>query len=90
MIDCLAAPDDAEAVVGAALRCLRERGVDLVVSNQSHPAWIAGFGAHGFEAIANRRVFAASPGLHAALAPFEQVQRGLHLTNMDGHGPAGL
>lgn len=90
VIDCLAAPEDAEAVVGAALRCLRERGVDLVVSNQSHPAWIAGFGAHGFEAIANRRVFAASPGLHAALAPFEQVQRGLHLTNMDGHGPAGL
>lgn len=90
VIDCLATPEDAEAVVGASLRFLRARGVDVVISNQSHPAWIAGFGAHGFEAIANRRVFAASPPLQAALAPFEEAQRGLHLTNMDGHGPMGL
>ena len=25
-----------------------------------------------------------------ALAPFEESSRGLHLTNMDGHGPMGL
>lgn len=90
LIDCLAAPDDAEAVVGASLRFLRARGVDVVISNQAHPAWIAGFAAHGFEAVADRRVFAASPGLQTALAPFATSQRGLHLTNMDGHGPMGL
>lgn len=90
VVDCLAAPDDAEAVVGASLRFLRGRGVDVAISNQSHPSWIDGFRAHGFEAVAGRRVFAASPALRDALAPFEEAQRGLHLTNMDGHGPMGL
>jgi len=90
IVDALAAPDDAEAVVGAAFRFLRARGVDVVISNQSHPAWIAGFAAHGFEAIPNRRVFAASPELQKRMAPFEEAQRGLFLTNMDGHGPMRL
>ena len=48
VVDCLAPPEDAEAVVGAASRFLGARGVDLVVSNQAHPAWIGGFAAHGF------------------------------------------
>ncbi|MEZ4290386.1 MAG: hypothetical protein R3E53_07555 [Myxococcota bacterium] len=40
--DCLARPEDADAVIDAATRFLRARGdVDcLVGSNQSHPAWI--------------------------------------------------
>lgn len=90
VIDCMADPGDAEAVAGAAFRVLRARGVDVVISNQAHPAWIAGFHAHGFQTLANRRVFAASPALHQAMAPFEETSRGLHLTNMDGHGPMGL
>ena len=90
VIDCLAAPADAEAVVGAALRFLRRRGVDIAISNQAHPAWIDGFLAHGFQAVPRRRVFACSPELAKTLAPFEDSSRGLHLTNMDGHGPMGL
>jgi hypothetical protein len=90
VIDCLAAPSDAEAVIGAAFRFLRARGVDLVMSNQAHPAWVAAFVAHGFQALPQRRVFACSPELAKALAPFDESSRGLHLTNMDGHGPMGL
>ena len=90
VVDALADPEDAEAVVGAAFRFLRARGVDLVVSNQSHPAWIAGFEAHGFQAIPDRRVFASSPELAKALEPWDEVRRGLHLTNLDGHGPLAL
>ena len=90
VVDGLAAPEDAEAVVGAAFRFLRGRGVEIVVSNQSHPAWIAGFAAHGFVAVRGRRVFAASPELAKALEPWEQARQGLHLTNMDGHGPLAL
>jgi hypothetical protein len=90
VIDCLADPDDAEAVAGAAFRFLRARGVDCVISNQSHPAWIEGLRAHGFLALENRRIFAASPALRDALAPLDENLRGLHLTNMDGHGPHGL
>jgi hypothetical protein len=87
IVDALAEPADAEAVVGAAFRYLRARRVDLVVSNQAHPAWIAGFAAQGFLQLQGRRTFAASPELQAALEPFAETSRGLHLTNMDGHGP---
>jgi hypothetical protein len=90
VVDCLASPADAEAVVGAGFRFLRERGVDLVISNQSHPAWLAGFAAHGFLLLRDRRVFAASPALRDLLQPVEQALAGLHLTNMDGHGPMRL
>jgi hypothetical protein len=90
VVDVLAEPADAEAVVGAAFRYLRSRPVDLVVSNQAHPAWALGFAAHGFLRLRGRRTFAASPALHAALEPFAETSLGLHLTNMDGHGPHAL
>ncbi len=90
IVDTLAAPSDAEAVVGAAFRFLRDRGVDIVISNQSHPAWVAGFAAHGFLILPNRRAFAASPELQRAMEPFAETRLGLHLTNMDGHGPMRL
>jgi hypothetical protein len=90
LVDGLAAPCDAAAVVGAAFSFLRARGVDLVVSNQAHPAWIDAFAVHGFQILPGRRIFAASPALHAALAPWPETASGLHLTNMDGHGPMAL
>lgn len=85
--DYLGVPEDAGEIVHAAFAFLRDAGVDLVIANQAHPAWIAGFIESGFVALEGRRIFCASPGLEAALAPFEQVRRGLFLSNMDGHGP---
>lgn len=85
--DYLAVPEDAGEVVRAAFGYLRDVGVDLVVANQAHPAWIAGFRDAGFVAVPDRRIFCASPELEGALAPFEQARRGLFLSNMDGHGP---
>jgi hypothetical protein len=90
IIDCLAPPEDANDVIGAAFGFLRERGCDLVFSNQSHPDWIRALGAHGFLILKGRRLFAASRALREALEPFEATRRGLHLTNMDGHGPMVL
>jgi hypothetical protein len=87
VIDCLAPPEAAADVIGAATGFLRERGVDLIFSNQSHPDWIGAFAAHGFLILKDRRVFAASPALRDLLEPFADTKRGLHLTNMDGHGP---
>lgn len=90
VIDALALPEDASAVVGVAKRFLRERGVDIICSNQSHPAWVQGFARSGFVVLPARRYFAASPALQAALEPFDETARGLHLTNLDGHGPHGF
>jgi hypothetical protein len=85
--DTLAAPADAAAVVHAAFSHLRRRGVDLVVANQAHPRWIAGFEAAGFVALKGRRLFCASPQLEEALQPWERTREGLLLSNLDGHGP---
>lgn len=90
IIDAFAMPEDAAAVMGAAFRFLRGRGVDMVFSNQAHPAWIQGLAANGFVILNQRRLFAASPQLASRLEPFEETRSGLHLTNMDGHGPIRL
>ena len=90
IIDCLARPQDAAVIVAAATRYLREQGVDMILSNQAHPLWAAGFGANGYAVLPGKRLFAASPALKAALHPWDQVLKGLHLTNLDGHGPHGL
>lgn len=90
IVDCLADPDDTGEVVAAATRFLRRRGVDIVVSNQAHPAWVRGFAQSGYAVLPNKRMFAPSPSLRALLEPFDEAARGLHLTNMDGHGPMAL
>jgi hypothetical protein len=90
VIDCFGAPEDARAVVAAATRFLAARGVDIVCSNQSHPAWIDAFAASGYVILRDRRLLAASPALAEALEPFEETRAGLHMTNLDGHGPHAL
>lgn len=90
IVDCFADPQDAGEVVAAATRFLRQRGVDIVISNQAHPAWVQGFAYNGYVVLPDKRMFAPSPALRALLEPFEETARGLHLTNMDGHGPMGL
>ncbi|MGE0792449.1 MAG: hypothetical protein AB7S26_42635 [Sandaracinaceae bacterium] len=85
--DAFGAIEDAPEVAHAAFDHLRASGVDMVMVNHSHPAWIAAYEAAGFFKVEDRRVFCASPKLLAALEPFEETKRGLFLTNMDGHGP---
>jgi hypothetical protein len=87
IIDCLAAPEHCAAVVSAAKNFLCDRGVDLIVSNQTHAAWIEGFTCSGFMRMDDKRFMACSPALSEALLPHETTLRGLHLTNLDGHGP---
>ena len=90
IVDCLADPAEAGEVVAAATRFLTARGVDIVVSNQAHPGWARGFAQNGYAVLPNKRLFAASPALQQALEPFDRTAQGLHLTNMDGHGPMAL
>lgn len=90
IVDCLADPQDAGAVVWAATRFLKRRGVDIVVSNQAHPDWVQSFAHNGYAVLPRKRMFAPSPALRALLEPFDESARGLHLTNMDGHGPMAL
>jgi len=90
IVDCLSDPADAGAVVSAATSFLSKRGVDIIASNQSHPGWLRGFAENGYLVLPNRRLFAASPELRKILEPVPETLSGLHLTNMDGHGPHGF
>lgn len=90
VVDCLADPVDTGEVVAVATRYLRRRGVDIVISNQAHPAWVRGFAQNGYAVLPNKRMFAPSPALRELLEPFDETAQGLHLTNMDGHGPMAL
>ncbi|HJL18873.1 MAG TPA: hypothetical protein RMH99_24635 [Sandaracinaceae bacterium LLY-WYZ-13_1] len=85
--DYLADPADAAPVVHAAFAHLREVGVDMVMANQAHPGWVAGFEEAGFLQVEDRRIFCASPALEKLLQPWEETREGLFLSNMDGHGP---
>jgi len=87
VIDCIASPGDAADVIRAATSHLRDAGVDLIISNQAHPAWASGFDANGYFVLPNKRYFAMSPNLVSTLSPWETVRDGLHVTNLDGHGP---
>lgn len=85
--DTFGRPEDSGEVLHAAFSHLASLGVDMVIANHSHPAWIRGFVENGFVEVEGRRIFCASPKLEALLTPFTQISQGLFLTNMDGHGP---
>ena len=90
IVDCLALPEDASAVIGAATGVLEKRKVDLIVSNQSHAAWSTALGNAGFLPGSSNFLFAASKDLAELLRPFEvQVSRS-HFTRGDGDGPLHL
>jgi hypothetical protein len=87
--DVFAAPQDAHAVIHAAVERLAALGVELMLSNQSHPAWCDALRAHAFLEAPSTFAFAASPGLAARIHACDPDGRRLHLNRGDGDGPWG-
>jgi hypothetical protein len=90
IVDCLAAPADAEAVTGAAVRFLEGRRVDLIVTNQSHSAWGRAHRAAGFLEGPSNYLFMSSVALSEVLREVDPSASELHLTRGDGDGPIHL
>jgi hypothetical protein len=90
IVDCLAAPEDAALVIQEATRVLESRGVDLIVSNQSHDCWRAAQRAAGFLRGPSNLRFAASPELAKLLQPFPAMMGRVHYNRGDGEGPFAL
>jgi hypothetical protein len=90
IVDCFADPGDAAVVAAQALADLKRRGVDLIVSNQSHQAWGAALRRAGFLEGPSNFLFAASPQLAARLDPFEANREQMHFNRGDGDGPIHL
>ena len=90
LADCFAAPEDAPAVVAAADDVLTRRGVDLVVSNQLHPAWCKALESAGYELGPSNFFFYSSEALADALSDQPDWERGIHMNRGDGEGPGNL
>ena len=86
IVDCLALPEDAGIVMAAATRVLEGRGVDLLLSNQSHPDWCHGLKMAGFVEGPSNFFFVASKALTNLLNEIDPAGRAIHLTRGDGDG----
>ncbi len=90
IVDCLALPADASPVMHGATDFLKQRGVDLTISNQSHHAWGSALRSSGFLKARSNFIFAASKALAELLAPFQSTQNQLFMNRGDGDGPVNL
>jgi hypothetical protein len=66
IVDCLAPPESATAIMRAAASLLEQRGVDLIVSNQLHSAWSRALRESAFRAGPSNYLLALSPALAEA------------------------
>jgi len=90
VVDVLAKPEDAEAVMWLAAQTLEKRRVDLLISNQSHPAWGSALRRAGFIEGPTNCVFAASRQLADLIKAVDPQGRELHLNRGDGDWPWGI
>lgn len=90
IIDCLALPEDATAVVRAAAGYLEARRPDLIVSNQASAAWRRALVANGFLRGPSNYLLAISKPLAERLHPLEESRSGIHINRGDGDGPVNI
>jgi hypothetical protein len=90
LVDCFSAVTDAPEVVAAADAALTRRGVDVVVSNQLHPAWCAALEQAGYERGPSNFFFYYSEALAEALSEIPGWLEGTHMNRGDGEGPTHL
>jgi hypothetical protein len=87
--DVFAAPEHAGVVVRAATAALAAEGVDVILSNQSHPAWGQALRSNAFLSVRSNFAFAPAPELARRIAAVDPEGRRLHLNRGDGDGPWG-
>lgn len=90
IIDCLSVQGSERVVAQAATKLLDRRGVDLIVTNQSHSRWVKAFRQLGYFSGPTNFVFAVSPELAKLVHPFQDSLSQIHLTRGDGDGPIRL
>ena len=90
IVDCLALPEDANKVMAVAAGFLEKRGVDLLVSNQSHPGWARALRMAGFVEGTSNFLFVTSKSLTKLLDEIDPEGNGIHLNRGDGDGPIHL
>ena len=90
IVDGLAPPEHAGAVIRASADVLARRGMDLLISNQSHPTWRRALVTAGFLRGPSSWRFAAAPALARLITAADPRGRSLHVNRGDGDGPWGM
>jgi len=88
IVDCLAAPEQASAVIRAAAGELEQRGVDLMISNQLHGAWSEALRQAGFRKGPSNFLLALSPALAECVSGADDES--CQFNRSDGDGPIHL
>jgi hypothetical protein len=90
VVDALAQPADAESVIWLAAQALESRRVDLMISNQSHPAWGVALRRAGFIEGPSTCIFAAARRLADQIRLVDPQWQEAHLNRGDGDWPWGI
>lgn len=90
LLDGLARPEDAEIVLWHAVRFLVQRQVDVMVSNQSHPAWCAALRSAGLLRGPTNFHLATAPGITGLLEAIDPQETDVHVNRGDGPAPWGV
>ncbi|MBV9179752.1 MAG: hypothetical protein JO356_00450 [Acidobacteria bacterium] len=88
--NCLARPGREQEVILAATRYLRERPVDLIVSNQLHPNWIRALDHARYLSYRSNFAFALSPALRSKIDLYDSALQRVHINRGDGDGAYNL
>ena len=86
ILDSLGKPEDSTAIIQAATQGLEDRGVDLIISNQSHPSWAKALRRSGYLAVPSNYVFAVSKPLAQLLMPFPSSVSSMHMNRSCADG----
>lgn len=84
ILDCWAHPDNAAPVIRAATAALEQKGMDLIVSNQSHNRWCEALAGAGFFQAESNFVLATSKKHSAMLQGIDLAD--IHMNRANGDG----
>jgi hypothetical protein len=90
LVDGLALHEYTADIVGGCAIFLKDKKVDLIVSNQASDIWCNGLKKAGFIKGPSNFIFQASPKLSAMLGNFNGQRSTWHLNRGDGDGPIHL
>ena len=90
IVDCLSLKDYEKSIIRKTSEMLEKKGVDLIVSNQSHIFWKNAFKMNSFINGPSNFIFASSKVLSDKLMNNIESKDHIHLTRGDGDGPTNL
>ena len=90
ILDCVALPTAMRAVAALTDRQMASRGLDLVLTNQSHRSWGKAFRVAGFLSGPSNYLLGMSPALASTINSERDGLKYIHVTRGDGDGRTNL